>query len=236
VRRGGIVVAVLGLVTIASCSSGGGVLGGSTPGHATPKAAVAGYLSGLAGGGSGLCSYVDPSDQADCASELAQVHTGITGSYAIGNDVVQGTEALVTLTGSVCISFSAASTETSSCAHNSNSSTGLPTSSGAFEQAYATAQQGNADSSTIPCIEIDGSWYVSESFSDNSGTTPTTLTPATSPAITTPTVGGETTLPTTPETTTPATTTPVTPTTCVSESGVTCSPTTTTPTTFSLGG
>jgi hypothetical protein len=231
VRRGGIVVALLGLVTIASCSSGGGVLGGSTPGHSSPKAAVAGYLSGLAAGGSGLCPYVDPSDQADCSSELAQVHTGITGTYAIGNDVVQGTEAIVTLTGSVCISFSAASTETSSCAHNSNSSAGLPTSSAAFEQAFETAEQGNADSSTLPCVEIGGSWYVSESFSDTSGTTPTTLTPVTSPAITTPTAGGETTLPTT-----PATTSPVTPTTCVPGSGTTCSPATTTPTTFNLGG
>ncbi len=230
-RRGGIVVALLGLATLASCSSGGGgvLSGGATPGHDSPKAAVAGFLSGVTSGGSGLCPYVDPSDQSDCTSELGEVHTSLTGAYTIANDAIQGDEALVAVTGSVCISFSAGTTATSTCGHNSDSSAGLPTSTGGFQQAYESAVEASGDNdSTIPCIEVGGSWYVSETFGDDSGTTPTTETPGSSPATTSPTIGGETTLPTTPETTSPLST----PTTC----GISCSPATSTPTTFNLGG
>jgi hypothetical protein len=223
VRRGGIVVALLGLATLASCSSGGGLVsGGATPGHGSPKDAAAGFLSGLAAGGTGLCPYVDPSDQSDCNSELSQVHTSLTGSYTIANDVIQGDEALVAVTGHVCINFSAGTTATSTCGQNSDPNQGFPTSSGGFQEAYEAAVQGSGNNnSTIPCIEVGGSWYVSESFSDDSGTTPTTATPGTSPVTSVP-GSDETTLPTTPESTlptTPGTTTPLS-----------------TPTTFNLGG
>lgn len=206
-RKGGVVVVLLSLVTLASCSSGGGSgsLGGSvSPGHGSPKAAAEQYLVALANGGTGLCDAVTPAQEAGCKTDLALVHISLTGSYSVGNDIVEGNEALVAVTGNVCISISSAATGTTICAHNNDSNSGLPSSSADFANAYETAVDGgSANDATVPCIEVNGSWYANEDFSD--GTTPTTETtvPTTvSPETTIPN-STETTVPTTSETTVP---------------------------------
>lgn len=210
-RKGGVVVVLLSLATLASCSSGGGSLGGSggsgggsvSPGNGSPKAAADKYLVALADGGTGLCNAVTPAQESGCMTDLALVHISLTGSYSVGNDIVEGNEALVAVTGNVCISISSAATGTTICAHNNDSNSGLPTSSADFANAYETAVDGgSANDATVPCIEVDGSWYANEDFSDGNGTTPTTAT--TVPTTFSP----GTTVPTSSETTfSPATTT-----------------------------
>ena len=209
-RKGGFVVLLASLVTLASCSSGGV---GASPGHDSPKAATAGYLAGLAGNNATICSYVDPSDQSECSTDTSQVHFKVTGSYAIANDTVQGSQALVVLTGNICIIISETTT-TSECHHNSDPNSGLPTSAAGFADAYQNSLN-SSTTNTQACIEVDGSWYVNLNFG-SSGSTPTTTpattsptTATTSPATTTPTTTATTT-PTTTATTTPATTTPTT--------------------------
>ena len=202
-RKGGFVVLLASLATLASCSSGGGI--GASPGHDSPKAATAGYLAGLAGNNATICSYVDPSEQSDCSTDTSQVHFKVTGSYAIANDIVQGSQALVVLTGNVCIIISE-TTSTTECHQNSDPNSGLPTSAGGFAAAYQNSLN-SSTSNTQACIEVDGSWYVNLNFGSSASTS--TTTPATT-TPTTPTTTPATTTPATTATTAPATTTPPT--------------------------
>jgi hypothetical protein len=197
-RKGGLAVLLASLATLASCSSGSGI--GAAPGHGSPKAATAGYLAGLAGNNATICSYVDPSEQSDCSTDTSQVHFKVTGSYAIANDDVQGNQALVVLTGNVCIVVSETTT-TQECHQNSDPNSGLPTSAGGFADAYQNSLN-SSTSNTQACIEVDGSWYVNLDFG-SSGSTATTI-----PATTTPTTTATTAPATTTPSTTPATTTP----------------------------
>jgi hypothetical protein len=203
-RKGGFVVLLTSLTVLASCSSGGGI--GASPGHDSPKAATAGYLAGLAGNNATICSYVEPSEQSDCSADTSQVHFKVTGSYAIANEVVQGSEALVALTGHVCIVISETTT-TQECHQNSDPNSGLPTSAGAFADAYQNSLN-SSTSNTQACIEVDGSWYVNLDFG-GSGSTATT-TPSTTTPLTTETTTPATTTPATTATTAPTSTTPST--------------------------
>jgi hypothetical protein len=146
----------------AGCSSGGGAGGASTP-----SAAAQGDVNGLLTGHlSAACAYVPPNVQAKCRSGVAGV-TGIraTGTVEIGAQVVQGDEALVALTGKVCL---ASGNTGSSCMSNAVVSTGMPGGSVSFDSAFSAARSNfdGSDSSQlgpfspIPCIEINGAWYV----------------------------------------------------------------------------
>jgi hypothetical protein len=207
VRRGGLVLALSILAMTAACSSGnsgivsGGGGGGVSPGHGSPKAAVDGFVSGLISGGTAWCSYVDPSDQSDCTAGATEAGLTVTGTYQIRNQVVQANEAIVTLTGSLCHSNQGAATTAPSCFTNNNSNAGLPPGAGSFAQAYSAAENNASGYDAIPCIEVNGSWYVN--LATNGSTTPTT-TPTTTPA-TTPTTTA-TSVPGTTATTTPGTT------------------------------
>lgn len=208
-KKGGVTVAILALTVLASCSSGGGSFGGgASPGHDSPKDAVDGFLSGLENDSASACSYVDPSDQSDCSSGLDLSELKTTGTFSIGNDVVQGNEALVAVTGNFCYNVSGLGTAATGCGDDTNPNTGLPTSGESFQQAYDDAVNNSTANDAAPCIEVDGIWYVNIGSDDNSGSTPTTATtiPSLGGATTLPTSGGETTLPTTPVTTSPTTT------------------------------
>jgi hypothetical protein len=213
VRKGGVVLVVSVMAVIAGCSSGGGILSGSgggsvAPGHGSPKAAVEGFITDLelGNGSTAWCSYMDPADQQDCQEGAAEADITVTGRFGLGNQVIDGTEALVVLTGDVC-THSAESATTTSCVSNNNPNDGLPPGAGTFSEAYANAVS-SSGTTTAPCIEIDGQWYIN--ISGNSGT-PTTSPATTSPATTTPTTTPTSTPSTTP-TTTPSsvTTTPTT--------------------------
>lgn len=210
-RKGGFTLVIF-MAIVAGCSSGGGTLpgngGGSvSPGHSNPKAAVEGFLTALqtGNGGSSWSAYVNPSDQQQCTTGTAQVHITISGNFSIGNEVIQGTHALVAVTGNnLCAHDEEQSTTTISCSSNSNPNAGLPPAAGTFSQAYAAAINTNG-STTAPCVEVNGNWYID--ISSLGGTSSSTTTPTTTPPTTTPATSATTTPTTTPS---PATTTATT--------------------------
>ena len=211
VRKGGLVLFVSILAVCAGCSSGGnGTLSGGgtiSPGHGSPEAAVDGILTALKSGSTtAWCAYFNPSDKSECDQDSSALALNITGNYSIKNQVIQGSQALVAITGNLCFHGNATGTTLLQCANNSNASTGMPPGAGSFSQAYAATANASSDTlSPVPCIEVDGSWYVN--FNILSGTTPST-TPSTSPATTTPSTTPTTvaSTPTTTPSSTPTTT------------------------------
>jgi len=187
-RKGGVALVISGMAIIAGCSSGGGSLagggGGVSAGHGSPKAAVEGFLTALqtGNGGSSWCAYINPSDLQQCQEGAASVAITITGTFSLGNQVIQGTQALVAVTGNLCVHDEEDTTTTIDCSSNSNANAGLPPGAGSFSEAYSNASGSNG-STTAPCVEVNGSWYID--LSGSSGSAPATTTPGTSPATTT---------------------------------------------------
>lgn len=214
-RRGGFVLVISALAVIAGCSSGGGSLSGSgggsgsvSPGHGSPKAAVEGFITDLelGNGSTAWCDYLAPPDQSECQEGAAEAHISITGSFALGNQVIDGSQALVAITGDVCAHDDIDSTTSIACSSNSDPNKGLPSSTDTFSDAYAAATNSNG-TATAPCEEISGSWYIN--IPGLSGTSTSTTTPNGTPT-TTPGTTPTTTATTTPSsaTTTPTTTVP----------------------------
>ncbi len=181
-------------ITAAGCSSGG-----ISAGHGSPESAVKGGLDDLMNGhGNGAwCSYLDPSIQATCRSVAAS--DTATGNYTINSQDIQGTQALVAITGNLCFRGPASG---NACESNNNPNKGMPPGAGSFSVAYAAASSKSKTLSPVQCVEIGGSWYVTMGSSGSStptsspttgvtpttqATPPTTATTAPSPATTTPT-------------------------------------------------
>ena len=213
-RRGGFVVFLLAAMGLAACSSSGsgplGANGGSStaqPGHGSPSAAVIGFLTDLKAGGDSWCSYIDPSDQKTCQEGSQEVDIKLNGNFSIGNNVVQGEQALVAVTGNLCLSESGdVTTPTTECEGNSDPNAGLPPKAGTFSQAYSTAVNSSNEDTTVPCIEVNGNWYVNAEGMTG-GSSSETTTPTSIPTSTTPTsFGDETTVPSSVPTTTPTST------------------------------
>lgn len=142
-----------------STTAGGNpnVSGPVVPGHQTPQDAVDGLVqSELAGNLSQACGYVAPATQATCnsAASSGSAPPAVTGHADILGAVISGTEALVEVTGSVCTS--------GTCSSSSDPTLGMPHGSETFAQAYSKAQHGGGFS-PVPCIEVNGSWYVNAS-------------------------------------------------------------------------
>jgi hypothetical protein len=201
VRKSGGLFILIVMAVVAGCSSGGATVSGNgggtvAPGHGSPKAAVQGFITDLelGNGSTAWCDYIDPPDQQDCQEAAGDANITITGSFSLGNQVIDGTEALVAITGSVCAHSEEDSTTTISCDSNNDPNKGLPPGAGTFSAAYATASGSNG-TTTAACIEVNGSWYIN--ISGQSGTSPTT-TPTTIPTST------PTTIPTSTPTTTPS--------------------------------
>ena len=161
--RGAAALGCVGLL-VAGCG------GGSSSGASSPSQAASADVNALLSGDlASACAYVPPSVQAHCRSGLRSV-TGInaTGNATIVKQVVQGEKALVALTGRVCLK---AGNTGSTCISNADPSTGMPGGSVSFQSAFSAAltnfnsSNGSASGpfSPIPCIEIDGRWYVDSS-------------------------------------------------------------------------
>ena len=186
-RKGGFGLVIAILAVTAGCSSGGGTLpggngGGSvSPGHGSPKDAVDGFITDLelGNGSTAWCNYLIPADQSECQEGAAEADISVTGTFTVGNQVIDGTQALVAITGNVCAHDDIDSTTSISCSSNSDPNKGLPPSAGSFSEAYDAATNSNG-TATAPCEEISGSWYINIPGLSGSSTTPTT-TPTTSP-------------------------------------------------------
>jgi hypothetical protein len=148
-----------------------------TPGHGSPEAAVQGYISDiLASNYAASCVYVDPSWQSTCEA-FSGDEGATTGTFAIQSEITQGTAALVSVTGQECQAGS-------QCASNANPTAGMPSSSAGFAIAYTAAVNAISPNSLkvsfspVPCIDINGSWYINlgSGSSGSTGSTGTTGT------------------------------------------------------------
>jgi hypothetical protein len=132
-------------------------------GDGSPGAALVGEVDALnAGDEAGTCQYLQPSAQSQCRAELgsAPARSGPTiQHFALGYVVVDGSEALVGVTGTFCLPQG-----TPRCVTNTDPaaifSTGKP-----FAILWSEALAADSDSpsnaySLAPCVEADGGWYV----------------------------------------------------------------------------
>ena len=195
---------VFGLVAfgIASCSGGSSIASG----HGSPEQAVQGFVDALntnsVNNGS-FCQWLEPSAVSGCQSGLGELKSQetvdiTTNTLSVRSDVIDGTRALVSLTGQLCSSGG-------DCTNNTDPNSGMPSASMSFDEAYSAAEANTQTTiSPVACAEVGGNWYVAVSFFG--GTTPTTVpsspttTPTTVPMTTTPT-----TIPMTIPSTTPTT-------------------------------
>lgn len=133
------------------------------PGYGSPDAAVEGALGALGSKRySSLCAYVEPAVQAPCEIGMAQ-ETSATAptvkNVALGYAAIDGKEALVGTTGTIC-----SRSPQPECSSNSDPAALL---SGGTPFASLWAQQTQPGRSNTlyqlaPCIEVDGHWYFYE--------------------------------------------------------------------------
>ncbi len=128
------------------------------PGNCTPEQAADGYFqSQLAGNWTQTCAYVVPSGQGACQQAASSADIGpLTGNLAVGAEMIQGAEAIVGAAGSLC---------SSSCDYSTPANIDFPSGYGsAFTTAYAqtisTMTSPGSNFSPLPCLEVDGLWYV----------------------------------------------------------------------------
>ena len=130
---------------------------GASPGTNTPEDAVEGLTSAeLSGKTSQACSYMQPSGQALCAQAFESApKLKFSGSVTIDGADISGKYALVEVTGHSCVAGNG-------CQSNSNPSSGMPSSSASFMTTYnkLTSSSGGSGFSPVPCVEINGKWYV----------------------------------------------------------------------------
>ena len=127
-----------------------------------PENAVKGLLGALVSGNdTASCAFTVPSFQSACSQAVAagNASSNISGTFAIAGEVVHGTAALVSITGNLCTHQQAGG---SSCSTMADPSTGMPSASLSFEEAFSEAYSNNIANPTspIPCIEVNGAWYV----------------------------------------------------------------------------
>jgi hypothetical protein len=134
------------------------------PGNSSPSAAFAGYIDALvAGNYSQICPYLVPSVQTQCGQQAQQASSGggvpqvTTTNLKIGQVAIEGDQALIAYTGSVCTN--------GQCQTNSDPSLNLGNQG--FDQQYSvssSAQQQTSSTSSkyLPAaaIEIQSQWYL----------------------------------------------------------------------------
>jgi hypothetical protein len=125
------------------------------PGHDTPEDAVDGLIQAeLADNSSQICSYLVPSSQSACNQQAQQQQLpALAGNIIVADDIISGSEALVSATGSICANGGG-------CTGNGDPSLGMPDGQGTFVQAYEQALNNSGSFSPVPCIEENGMWYV----------------------------------------------------------------------------
>jgi hypothetical protein len=121
-------------------------------GHNSPEAAVRGFFGdALLNNWRGACGYQLPSEQGTCNVGVSMgTAPQETGSVVAGNAIVDGTLALVPITGRLC--------NNGQC--RTFSGNGLP-SGATFQSAYAQAMNSaNTTANLVPCEEVDNEWYI----------------------------------------------------------------------------
>jgi hypothetical protein len=182
----GLVVAAAIALALAGCSSGSSAppwaaaLGTGTtvtapqsaaPGHGSPGAAVQGYVGGFFHNDiatydkdvTAACGYLQPSAQSACTPPSGtQPPSGTKLPYAqheaLGYIATHGKQALVGTTGTTCVPGSTPECETN------NDPAAIFSSAKPFatlwSQAQAAVTSGINSYALVPCIQINGQWYI----------------------------------------------------------------------------
>ena len=131
--------------------------GTAAPGHGSPGAVVAGVLLAIKDkSGSAYCGYSEPSVQAQCNSEFAQITASqfpTEKNGAPGYIVIDGSKAVAGLTGTECVSGQ------TGCVTNTNPAalfTTLHTFDALWKNAITPTQ---TTYSLNPLVEVNGNWY-----------------------------------------------------------------------------
>ncbi len=141
---GGVAAVVLVIVLIVVLVGGGG---------SSPTATENSFISALfSNNGTQVCALVVPSQQSTCS---ASDFTGITGHAQVVNQVIDGDEALVAVTGQLCIQ--------GQCSTNSDPSSGMPGNGVSFAEAFANATSSSAGISPTALELVNGTWYIDSS-------------------------------------------------------------------------
>ncbi len=122
------------------------------PGHGSPQAATAGFVAAAAKNeGSNVCAYVLPAQVSECNQWFTTNALSI-GGWSFGKSFAYGDQALVVL---IADKFCSGGV----CASNSDPNKDLPQTEQEFSAAFAHAK-GNPNSPAVPCVRINGQWYV----------------------------------------------------------------------------
>lgn len=148
------------VVGLAGCSGGSAsstsTNGGThavAPGHDTPQDAADGLIQAeLSGNQQQACTYFVPSAQSSCRGQQPQLPKG---TAAVKGVVMSGDQALVEVTGHICV-------QTNECQTSTDPTVGMPKGTVTFTQAYQNALNG-VTFTPVPCIKVNGQWYVNNS-------------------------------------------------------------------------
>ncbi len=118
------------------------------------------------------CSVVVPQNQTACSTMFAGLEKGLSANVRpdlqVTDDYVDGNQAIVAVTGKLCVPIKG----TQSCISNSNPKSGLPTSNSTFTQAWNNVLSHQNHFIDVLCVLIGNTWYVylsPNSYSGNSG-------------------------------------------------------------------
>ena len=141
---GGVAAVVLVIVLIVVLVGGGGN---------SPTTTMNSFINALlSNNGTQVCALVVPSQQSTCSPSD---FTGITGHAQVASQVIDGDEALVAVTGQVCIQ--------GQCSSNSDASSGMPGNGVTFAEAFANATSSSAGISPAALELVNGTWYIDSS-------------------------------------------------------------------------
>ena len=134
----------------------------ATPGIDSPGAAVLGYVDALnAGSLTESCMYLPPSAQADCRTGVAALSASdvpTVQNLVLGYVAVDGNEALVGSTGTFC-----APDQTPTCVSNDDPAAIFSEAEpfpDLWTASIAAGESTTNSYSLIPCVEVDGAWYI----------------------------------------------------------------------------
>jgi hypothetical protein len=173
--------ALTAVLAATGCSSGGGsgssqpswakslgstvtiiAPGPATPGNTSPPGVMEGVVKSITTGPiTDFCKYEQPSQQAACKSTFGRVTKAEVASqlptfknFALGYTAIDGTKALIDITGTICVP-----NQKPSCYTNKDPAALLDTGK-PFATLWSQAIAAPANVYSLsPAIEVNGSWY-----------------------------------------------------------------------------
>ncbi len=117
------------------------------------------------------CGVVIPQSKSYCNKEFPKLESAINGKVKlnlnVGDDYIDGNQAIVAFTGTLCIAISTYK----QCYSNTDPKKGLPTSNSSFKTDWNNLNSSSSQAQffDMPMVLISGTWYVSLSSNSSSG-------------------------------------------------------------------